>query len=157
MYASPYTPEFNNWAFGYQRTDNRFCPLRNSRNRAEGIPAPDIVMTHGPPHGFLDSAHGNHLGCHHLHDAVREARPRLHCFGHVHESAGAQRVDWENNSLKTMLASRPSLETPLLLTLENGQDCYQNHTVMVNAAMVDSRNKPVWRSPWVVDMEVVRN
>ena len=39
VYASPYTPEFNDWAFGYSHDEDRFAEMGY----------PEIVMTHGPP------------------------------------------------------------------------------------------------------------
>lgn len=53
-------------------------------------------MTHGPPLGILDQTRiDTRAGCPHLLRAVARARPRLHCFGHIHESAGAALVRWE--------------------------------------------------------------
>jgi predicted phosphohydrolase len=53
----------------------------------------DVLVTHTPPKGVLDStAKGKHLGCPVLRRQVFERiRPRLHCFGHVHESRGIVR------------------------------------------------------------------
>jgi len=36
---------------------------------------------------------GGHVGCEALLDVVRERPPRLHLFGHVHESHGEGRVE----------------------------------------------------------------
>ena len=46
----------------------------------------DVLITHGPPYGILDSSPGSglHSGCHELLDAVVRVRPLLHVFGHVH-------------------------------------------------------------------------
>ena len=35
-------------------------------------------------------------GCSDLFTAVARARPRLHCFGHIHEGWGAKMVSWRN-------------------------------------------------------------
>jgi len=55
-----------------------------------GIPADtDVLITHTPPAGILDvSSRGLTLGCAHLARRVRQVKPALHCFGHVHASAG---------------------------------------------------------------------
>ncbi|EED19225.1 hypothetical protein TSTA_025420 [Talaromyces stipitatus ATCC 10500] len=37
------------------------------------------------------------VGCQHLFLAVARAQPRLHCFGHIHESWGAKFVTWRRN------------------------------------------------------------
>lgn len=41
----------------------------------------DILITHGAAKGFLD----NGKGCAYLEDAIVEAKPRMHLFGHIHE------------------------------------------------------------------------
>jgi len=51
------------------------------------IPADtDILITHGPPLGYMD---GEGLGCEGLREALWRVRPRAHVFGHVHEGHGA--------------------------------------------------------------------
>lgn len=50
----------------------------------------DILIAHGPPLGILDAAPGSQLhgGCPELREAVIQARPRLHVFGHAHAGYG---------------------------------------------------------------------
>lgn len=56
----------------------------------------DIMLTHGPPLGILDTTYtGQPVGCEHLRQAVQRCRPRLHCFGHIHEAWGAVRKTWD--------------------------------------------------------------
>lgn len=67
----------------------------SSNPRAGPGPSVDVVMTHGPPFGILDDTRvGPRAGCAYLLEAVARARPRVHCFGHIHESAGAMLVRW---------------------------------------------------------------
>jgi len=47
-----------------------------------------ILVTHGPPRGILD---GNEFGGVALRRFVDMVRPRVHLFGHIHQSAG---FDW---------------------------------------------------------------
>lgn len=55
----------------------------------------DIVLTHGPPYKRLDpTATVPAVGCPMLLKAVMRARPKLCCFGHIHEGWGAERVKW---------------------------------------------------------------
>jgi Icc-related predicted phosphoesterase len=83
LWASPYTREFNGYAFAYEKEENRF------RDIPEDI---DVLITHGPP-SFTDegaysldvNVKGETCGCKMLGDAVKRVKPRLHCFGHVHE------------------------------------------------------------------------
>jgi hypothetical protein len=58
-------------------------------------------MTHGPPLNHLDKVEGpkvedpnGRVGCPHLLRALGRVRPRVHCFGHIHEGWGAERVRW---------------------------------------------------------------
>jgi hypothetical protein len=54
------------------------------------------MMTHGPPMGVLDATtRGESVGCQHLLRAARRCKPVLHCFGHIHEAWGAQKVKWK--------------------------------------------------------------
>lgn len=53
----------------------------------------DVLITHTPPAGILDvSSTGLKLGCRHLADRLAALSPRLHCFGHVHASAGHRTI-----------------------------------------------------------------
>lgn len=52
-------------------------------------------MIHGPPFGVLDATRiGSKAGCAYLLNAMARARPKVHCFGYIHESAGATLVQW---------------------------------------------------------------
>ena len=57
----------------------------------------DILITHGPPYGVLDTtASGEHAGCEELYETLtsRLAKPpRYHIFGHIHESYGRTHLD----------------------------------------------------------------
>jgi hypothetical protein len=111
IYASPYTPEFWDWAFPYQMHEDRFNGPGTSLSDATNIapyPIPtrskatnpiDIVMTHGPPWKRLDpTARVEAVGCPHLLRAVMRARPALCCFGHIHEGWGAERLTWAEDA-----------------------------------------------------------
>ena len=51
----------------------------------------DVLVTHTPPAGVLDvSSRGQALGCPHLTARLSALSPALHCFGHVHRSAGSE-------------------------------------------------------------------
>lgn len=85
LFGSPWTPAFNDWAFGYDGDVDVWGH----------IPADtDIVVTHGPPLGILDACEdGRHVGCPHLLRHITErVKPKLHVFGHIHHSAGVTTV-----------------------------------------------------------------
>jgi Icc-related predicted phosphoesterase len=54
----------------------------------------DILVTHSPPFGILDSFPGGpHQGDAELLEAVQRFRPRMHVFGHIHGGRGITTVD----------------------------------------------------------------
>lgn len=184
LYASPYQPWFCNWAFPYEHDEDRYNPRDACSSGAKSIvqnPIPDhesqpidILMTHGPPLGRLDkTAHGN-VGCPHLLKALTRSRPRLHCFGHIHEGWGAERVSWKpgttfdrqqnrregdymldvNNvpvDRKTVCDARCAyvdISDSGLQPLRRGEE-----SLLVNASIMDLRYRPS-NAPWLVDMEL---
>jgi Icc-related predicted phosphoesterase len=54
----------------------------------------DILVTHGPPHGFGDKCGiDRHVGCVSLYrDVSLRVKPKYHIFGHIHEGYGM----WSN-------------------------------------------------------------
>lgn len=87
VYASPYTPSLGQWGFQYHPDQGHYFDMR---------PDTDIVMTHGPPKGIMDMTYGRErAGCPALFTAVSRSRPKLHCFGHIHEGWGAKLVTWK--------------------------------------------------------------
>lgn len=50
----------------------------------------DILITHTPPYGILDECSRGRFGCKHLYNKLysEKIKPRLHVFGHIHESHG---------------------------------------------------------------------
>ena len=85
IYGSPWQPEFYNWAFNLPRNGEEM------KARWDAIPTDtDILVTHGPPFGYLDIPGGQSIrvGCEMLRHRVDEIRPKIHVFGHIHGSAG---------------------------------------------------------------------
>jgi Icc-related predicted phosphoesterase len=84
IFGSPYTPEFHNWAFN--RTRNKLGRIWDS------IPDDiDVLITHGPPKGILDSAQRDknnheHAGCSALLKRVLKIQPKIHIMGHLHDN-----------------------------------------------------------------------
>lgn len=169
VYASPYQPEFCGYAFPYERNEDRFNPtehIMDSVKEVEGVKVPnfpdvDIMMTHGPPKGVLDSVYSgrltSHVGCDALMTACSRARPLLYCFGHIHEGHGARLVTWKDDT--SILGSeaienesdKPSVYPDVLSTpVEFGKQ-----TLMLNAAIMDLNYWPT-NAPWIVDLELPR-
>lgn len=84
FWGSPWQPWFCDWAFNLPRKGQR---IREARNQ---IPmGTDVLVTHCPPHGILDQVHGGeHLGCEELAIRLAMVKPRVHLFGHIHDSFG---------------------------------------------------------------------
>ncbi|KAG4420749.1 hypothetical protein IFR04_006135 [Cadophora malorum] len=165
IYTSPYQPEFCDWAFPYERDEDRFNPPEHvapnvkciAENPVPDFPGVDIMMTHGPPKDILDwTAHGN-VGCEALLRAVSRARPLLYCFGHIHEAYGAHVVTWKDDS-KLIGAEAIQEES----YLPNGYPEKSNspikrrkETLMVNAAIMNLSYRPT-NAPWLIDLYLSR-
>lgn len=128
VYATPYTPEFRDFAFMYGTEEDRFNDGPNK------VPdRVDVVVSHGPP-AFtglsgcsLDvSERGEHCGCEKLAKALKRVKPRLCCFGHIHEGWGAAKMDWDSRRLEN--ASFGDVNT---LNADGGG----KETLLVNAAI----------------------
>lgn len=83
IWGSPYTSTFGtDWAFQKARHKmDKVWRLMPSNT--------DVVITHGPPKGGLDSTldYGNTVklvGCNQLATRIRRVKPILHLFGHIH-------------------------------------------------------------------------
>jgi len=178
IHASPYTPKYGCSAFQYATDEDRYNPPERTPSWAKNVgtttsiipPNVDIVMTHGPPKYILDMARdGNSVGCDHLRRAIGNIRPKLHCFGHVHNGYGAQRVQYRSPVASRQEADFDPIE-PLskewvgatqakrkgYAALSPGsaeQFKEGGQTLFVNAAIMDDQNEPA-RMPWVVDLEL---
>ncbi|KAE8133206.1 Metallo-dependent phosphatase-like protein [Aspergillus pseudotamarii] len=84
IYGSPYSPRHGNWTFQYSRSED-FWGGRVPANI-------DILITHTPPRAHLDLLN---LGCTYLLRTLWRVRPRLHVFGHVHEGAGTEWLQFD--------------------------------------------------------------
>ena len=99
IYGSPWVPDLPNHAFSRGET-GRATAWAN-------IPtSTDILITHVPPFGILDrSSRGQSYGCPILFQELERIAPKVHCFGHVHASAGAITTD------ETLFINASSIES----------------------------------------------
>ena len=90
FYGSPWTPWFFDWAFNLERGDV-------IRAKWDLIPDnTDVLVTHGPPAGIMDTIpKGNGVGCLDLFMRLRDVRPKLCIFGHIHHSYGRREWAWD--------------------------------------------------------------
>lgn len=83
IWGSPVTPWYHNWAFNRKRG----APIDQHWQRIP--PDTQILLTHGPPYGFLDLVvEEQHVGCQDLLRRVLNLQPKVHVFGHIHEAYG---------------------------------------------------------------------
>ena len=90
VYGSPWQPEFYNWAFNLPRMGWEI------QQKWDDIPLnTDILVTHGPAWGHLDTVIGEntHLGCEMLANKINTLKPKIHVFGHIHSGYGYKFVD----------------------------------------------------------------
>ncbi|PYH42612.1 metallophosphatase domain-containing protein [Aspergillus saccharolyticus JOP 1030-1] len=165
VYASPYTPSLWNSGFQYKRSEGHHFEIQQNV---------DVAVTHGPPRGVMDlTASGQQAGCLELLAAVAHARPRMHCFGHIHEGWGAKLVTWEekvgecsspsvgiNEDRSVVIASLstlPSQGQGFYRTSHCERDEYPlvagSQTLFVNAATVGLDEASV-QPPWLVELEL---
>lgn len=84
FYGSPWQPFFLDWAFNLPRDgeemERKWSLIPNDTQ---------VLITHGPPYGILDKTPGNEdVGCKLLLERVLEIKPKIHVFGHIHNSYG---------------------------------------------------------------------
>jgi predicted phosphodiesterase len=87
VWGSPYTPTFGvGWAFNKSRAKIGEIWATIPKDT-------DIVVVHGPPKGVLDLSYNREntlefCGCESLRKRMREIKPKLVCFGHIHNCEG---------------------------------------------------------------------
>jgi predicted phosphodiesterase len=118
IWGTPWQPVFFDWAFNG-------TPAQLRRQWALIPDNTDILVVHGPPHGYGDQARklsGNgwhQCGCPHLLERIQEIQPRLVVFGHIHEGRGQWQLD---------------------------------RTVLANVSLVDEAYRYVHK-PWVMELD----
>ncbi|OJJ69556.1 hypothetical protein ASPBRDRAFT_131439 [Aspergillus brasiliensis CBS 101740] len=174
IYASPYTPSLGDWGFQYH-------PERGHDFQIDK--AVDVVITHGPPKGIMDYTDNGRAGCPDLFKAVARSRPRMHCFGHIHEGWGAMIAHWRdatrigNNEIShftaidhgrsTIISKLAKLDTSTAPAVFETSHCANDltplqpdsQTLFVNAAFEGSSTPSDAFSihpVWQVDLELPR-
>ncbi|KAG0748031.1 hypothetical protein G6F57_006309 [Rhizopus arrhizus] len=80
LFVSPYAPIHLGGAF----------MLEDMSNIWNDIPPVDILVSHTPPFGYQDQVIRNsrHVGCRYLRDKIKQIKPKVSIFGHIHEAHG---------------------------------------------------------------------
>jgi Icc-related predicted phosphoesterase len=92
IWGSPWQPKFYNWAFNLPKNGDEL------KSKWDMIPENvnlDILITHGPPFGHLDTVKGEsmNLGCELLAERLKIVKPKIHVFGHIHSGYGVKVSD----------------------------------------------------------------
>ena len=118
------------------------------------------MMTHGPPHGILDQVlfRSENVGCENLRKALQRCKPRLHCFGHIHEAWGAERHNWSSNTAETIEVSDKRMISDRCAHIDVSKRGHKplkfgEETIFINAAIM-SVHYHVAHAPWVVDLDL---
>lgn len=89
FWGSPVSKPFNNWAFN--KSEARLA------QHWSAIPDDiDILITHNPPHSIMDytSFSRENIGSKSLYiEVFKRIKPKIHCFGHVHEEYGIREIN----------------------------------------------------------------
>lgn len=103
IHGSPYTPWFYDWAFNRARHLNeaQFRQIKEIKPHWDLIPDDtNVLITHGPPYGILDellfvdgTPKGQFVGCEELLKRIKQVKPDLHFFGHIHCGHGQKHID----------------------------------------------------------------
>lgn len=159
IFGSPYSPDRGrqNWAFQYD--ENAADSIWEAV--PEGI---DVLVSHAPPRGFLDSSrHWEEGGCPALTPVLSRSKPLLHVFGHCHEGRGAIIVEHTDNGSPTtsMTWDDPGLngkkQSLLNLTSKRFGLHSGKQTALVNAsimAMSYNQGSKAFNKPIVVEIEI---
>lgn len=86
FYGAPWQPRFFDWAFNVDRG------AAIARKWAYIHDDTDVLITHGPPMGYLDGP-VNAVGCADLRIRVMQIKPKIHVFGHIHIYGQVQTKD----------------------------------------------------------------
>lgn len=102
---------------------------------------------------------------------MRRCKPKLHCFGHIHESWGAQKVKWESGDELDVTKPKDHIKRSDSVAVDSqqmsderaahvdissgGKDAivFGRETMMVNASIMSLTYRP-FQAPWVVDIDL---
>jgi Icc-related predicted phosphoesterase len=152
VFGHPSTRKNGNWAFQHDRDADCFT------NRA--VDNVDILITHSPPQFHLDGS-GAGWGDKFLLRELWRVKPRLHVFGHIHESHGKDRLTYDSferhyEHARAGIAGLWSLICMALLLVQMsilpGLSRRAKQTILVNAAAVGGLNDAERRRVQVVHL-----
>lgn len=87
IYGTPWQPPFRDWAFNVMEDKlvQKFSII------PEDV---DVLVTHCPPRDIMDTApNGYRCGSTSLRDRIKDIKPKLHVFGHMHGGSGMRKIN----------------------------------------------------------------
>jgi Icc-related predicted phosphoesterase len=109
IFGSPYTPKYGYWAFMRERGPEMEYIWSAIPDKV------DIVITHGPLYGYLDSfiVEGNNVftGCKALRARLANVDFKLHICGHIHEAYGYMHLNREKHYVNAAICNRHNVAT----------------------------------------------
>lgn len=102
VYGTPWQRTFFDWEFNLPADSLELA------SKFQAIPDDvDILLTHVPPFGILDTVNTENVGEWSLaHEMPRLKNLKVHTFGHIHESAGIIRINGRYHLNASMVDSR---------------------------------------------------
>lgn len=120
FWGSPVTPYFHSWAF------NRFRGSDIEKHWNKIPDDVDVLITHGPPsymENYLSRVlEGEDVGCEDLYRTIMRIKPKISCFGHIHEGYGTHQSE-ETLFINCSLLNRrySPLNSPVEVLYEDGK------------------------------------
>lgn len=131
IWGSPWTPPFCDWHF--------MLPEEKLKEKYDMIPFDtDILITHGPPMGILDTnREGIRCGSVELRKSIERIGPKYAIFGHIHEAYGEGHIGSFSIAETTLISDQlgnPEL-SPMTLV--------KHRTTCLNVSHCDRDYNPV--------------
>ena len=118
IWGSPVTPWFygDRWAFNKHRGEDIREVWRNI------LATTDILVTHGPPSYKLDHVpyKDEYVGCEDLYYAIQKVKPKINCFGHIHEDGGKFTFDADTMYINASICnhSYEAVNKPIVVEID---------------------------------------
>ncbi|KAG6015379.1 hypothetical protein E4U54_003586 [Claviceps lovelessii] len=166
IFGSPWTPRYGTSAFQYHPGNaQHWQKIWSSLDKA-----PQIVVTHGPPHLHLDRRDFHRAGCPYLADEIHRIRPRprLCVFGHIHALYGREDVTLDGvqrlheevsrgwagwGGILRMATMVLWARAGLRMRARAREKDNKNVVTFVNAALVGGPRNELQNEPIVVDVD----
>ncbi|OGF46798.1 MAG: hypothetical protein A2452_03755 [Candidatus Firestonebacteria bacterium RIFOXYC2_FULL_39_67] len=122
IFGSPWTLAFQNWAFMTNETGLE--EVYRKQISQEG--SPDIIVTHSPLKGFLDSTvtEGEHLGCNALLTPIRLHFPQYVIHGHIHGGYGKHKLNKQTTLINASICNEAydPVNKPIVIEVIKNKD-----------------------------------